>query len=374
MINNFNKFVREKIQVDYFEKNPDFYLSKNKKEIEEEREEQKEFQISIEKYANKLKKLDINDIKFEFNDGEYKAVSPSFLTPNFAFYKTHIDDGFTFRTNKHTEYNYKIILSFIKYLKKPTLSIQGFSKDIINPLFKELDEYYAAFILSWSPILFLTKDVKVYKDEIKEQKKNQSKILYTNYKTKGKELTDYETIQINKLRNKLKNISYEDISFKPDEDDRYYKVLINGEILHGITFIKEGKMGSNKVYFGHLKNRFHVSGGLREELKGIGLGYKIYKAFLKYNGYFVSDEQTSTGARKMYYNLLKDDDVLHVIDREVEEKGNIYGIDTEKVLLVWKDHPKLEKLMRIVRKHELKNNRKYKYDKELLKYIEDVKL
>ena len=56
-----------------------------------------------------------------------------------------------------------------------------------------------------------------------------------------------------------------------------------------------------------------------------------------------------------------------------DSKQGTFGKDTQKVLLVWKDHPKIEKLMRIVRKHELKSGLKYKYDKDLLKYIKNVK-
>ena len=43
-----------------------------------------------------------------------------FLIDSVLFFKYSIDDDkYLFRTNKHTEYNYKIILSFIKHLNDP---------------------------------------------------------------------------------------------------------------------------------------------------------------------------------------------------------------------------------------------------------------
>jgi len=372
---NFYNFVIEKVQVDFFEKNPDFYLSKNKKDIQTEKERDKEYHKDDEQYNKTLKGVNYKDIKLELNVDrkEYQVVSPEELKDQYTVYIGY-DDKIIPYVKHPSEYNYKFILASIMSINKTTMEVDNIEKSMINPMFKEIGDYYALCYMSgYGYSLFLTKDRNDFKEKLTEIRKDEyKKIIYTNFKTKGKELTDYEQIQVNKAKNLLKEISYEDIKFKPSHGGRAYDVILpDGLVLNGF-FMKEGVHGS-KVYFGHLKNRFHVAAGLREEFKGIGLGYKIYKAFLKHNGYYVSDEQTSTGARKMYYNLLKDDDVLHVIDQYGETKGDSFSKDSQKVLLVWKDHPKIEKLMRIVRKHELRNKRKYKYDKDLLKYIENVK-
>lgn len=104
-------------------------------------------------------------------------------------------------------------------------------------------------------------------------------------------------------------------------------------------------------------------------MNGIGLGYKIYKAFLKLHGYLVSDEQTSPKARKIYYNLLKDEDVYYIIDKSAPETGSTYSKDSSKILILWKDNPKLERIIKLIHQHELSSDRKYEYDKELLKFI-----
>lgn len=60
---NFKKFITEKIQTDWFEKNPDFYLSKNKKEIQSDKQENIEKLKNIKKLQNELNKKSINEIK-----------------------------------------------------------------------------------------------------------------------------------------------------------------------------------------------------------------------------------------------------------------------------------------------------------------------
>ncbi len=129
-------------------------------------------------------------------------------------------------------------------------------------------------------------------------------------------------------------------------------------MLRTFRFSKEiGWRNREKEYFGHLKNRYHV-GNIGHEIKGIGFGYKCYKAFVKYNGYIVSDTSTSTQAKNIYIKLLKDDDIYHVInDKE------------DKIMLIWKDYPNTEKLMRIVKAEEKKSNKKFIYDDGLLKKL-----
>ena len=381
-VKSFMDYMTEKIQDEYFEENPDFYLTKNIEDMKKEKE-QKKSNTSEEEYIKTIKKIKVEDITVDYED---KLKSYDLKVGDQRILLRNYPEGLTFGFIPNTEYNYKLIKAVLNNSSESSTSFARVPKEIINPLFKHIDDYYGVYYYDGhhrDMILFLTKSKRDFSAKLKEIKKNDDwKIFYLNNKVKGKELTDYQEIKTNHLRNKLRDISYKDIVFEKTENGYGYKYKfkdkeLNNELAQlGLTnsgfFIKEGH--GRKVYFGHLKNRFHVGQGLPEAFKGIGLGYKLYKAFLKHNGYYVSDEQTSTGARKMYYYLLKDDNVLHVIDKEDKDPNQgSFGQDTQKVLLVWKDHPKLEKLMRIVRKHELKSGRKYKYDKELLKYIENVK-
>ena len=378
----------EKVQPEWFKKNPKFYLSKAEKDLKTYKEENIEKEVSDQEYINKLKKLNIDEIEFSYNDTEkeYITLKPEFLISNrFKPYKNDISCRFK---AKNSEYNYKILLAFIKYLNKDTLTFDwAISKEVITPLFKELVGYYALYYQAND--LFITKNKDEYIKKIDELKADGRKIYYFNNKTKGKEFTDIELVEVNRIKNKLKNITIDDIYFTSSgendsvneelfisrdsyevrfKDKELEKEIYKYKLISYGFFEREDNPG--KVYFGHLRNRYHTR-SIDQQLKGIGLGYKIYKAFLKFNGYMVSDEQTSMDARKIYLNLLKDNDIYYVIDKNT--KGDIGNYDpSAKVMLIWKDYPKMEKLLRIVRTHELRNKRKYEYDKELLPYIQNI--
>ena len=156
----------EKVQPDWFEKNPKFYLSKAEKELKTSKEENKSKEISDQEYINKLKKLSIDEIKFEYSEEqkEYITIKPDFLEFNkfIPYKKDVILGGFKVKN----EFNYKILLAFIKYLNKDTTIFDHISKDIINPLFKELVGYYALYYQYGD--LFITKNKEEYIKKIDE--------------------------------------------------------------------------------------------------------------------------------------------------------------------------------------------------------------
>ena len=99
------------------------------------------------------------------------------------------------------------------------------------------------------------------------------------------------------------------------------------------------------------------------KLRGIGLGYKIYKAFIKYQGYMISDEQKTDEVRHIYYNLLKDDDIISIMD--VNDNKKKWSEDSNKIMLIWKHYKNIDKLLKIVKETEKRNNRTYVYDNRL---------
>lgn len=379
---DFYNFITEKVQSDFFEKNPDFYISRNKKEIQKVDKDKEEDKEDKEEYIKDLKNAKVSDFIVEYTeeDKNYKISLPR----KFSIYFNKFNDLVAGNFNFETEYNYKILLAIMNYTNEKSINFGYINKDIINPLFKNSNDIYGIYYQNGIFNLFLSKDKNEFITKLKELKSsNKVKILYTNNKVKGKEITDYGEIIVSKLKNKLKKISYSDIIIEQIKKHKYfYNVIIKDEKINedlikiGLDPImrfqqESATMSSNKTYFGHLKNRFHTQ-GLDNNLKGIGLGYKIYKALLKHVGYMVSDEQSTTGARNIYYHLLKDDDVYYIIDKDAEQANQQYASDSNKVMVIWKDYPNIKKLLKIVREHELRNGRKYKYDKELLKYIKDI--
>ena len=367
MIDNFYKFVSEKVQPGWFDKNKDFYISSGVNKLNKFKKEEED---KNKKLISVLKHTDIDDIKFDIdNENQLYSIYLSGQKFDYRFVKTNEENEYRIDTLSQNEYFYKIYLQFIKYLNNDTLLFEYVDSRVISPLFRGLNDYYGLFYRSYSNgELFLTKDYDRYKQQIRFLNSKNIKIIYYNNKTKGKELLDTDKVEtkINKIRNKLKNITIDDITFSSPDHISYNVVLRDIDINHFVKmhdlinyrFFNREK-NYDKSYFGHLRNRFHVR-GISRKLRGIGLGYKIYKSFIRYIGYIISDSQSSLEARNVYYNLLKDKDLYHIIDLN---KKN------QPIILIWKSYPNLKKLLKIVRDTELLNNRHYEYDRRLLKYL-----
>lgn len=377
---NFKDFLNEWIQDEYFTKHPDFYISKNIEDSKKLKQANKEEKGRESLLSKQLRDVNINDITFISDDYDiytyfkiktnkiYFVKTPEFLN-KCAFGISKIDEIQFVHPKLTSDYYYKIVLAFLNFYEKESYNFIHIDINLVNELLK-IGEYYGIYYSYMDEdniktyMLYLTKNETLYKEEISELLDEDVKIIYNNNKVKGKEVFDYDTIEINKIRNKLKLIDYTDITFGCVKEGSfgvlfYYPIFndkeLNSEIdkykiISHSLFYDEGK--KKLPYFGHLKNRFHCS-GINKVLRGIGLGYKLYKAFIKYQGYIISDENTTIDARNVYYKLLHDDDIYHIID----SKNN-------KVMLIWKDNPKLEQILRIVREYESTNNLNFDYDKK----------
>jgi len=73
-------------------------------------------------------------------------------------------------------------------------------------------------------------------------------------------------------------------------------------------------------------NRIHFREGIHPYLKGIGLGYIIYEAFIKYLGFASSSESATSDARKIWEKLLNDPD-FHGIVCGDEKQGGVLIFD-----------------------------------------------
>jgi hypothetical protein len=73
-------------------------------------------------------------------------------------------------------------------------------------------------------------------------------------------------------------------------------------------------------------NRIHFREGIHPYLKGIGFGYIIYEAFVKFLGYASSSENATSDSRKIWKKLLNDPD-FHGIVCGDENRGNVLIFD-----------------------------------------------
>jgi len=360
ILNNYKKFL-EKVQADFFQKNPDFYLKNKVKDAEK---------IELELL---LKKIQIKDIKIKI-DGDY------ILFPQFGdiFMMKH-EDYIIVRKNP---YLWKLILSYIFKSEKNNynfLSSDGDIGEFINDIFKNISNYYGLYYKGdYEFILFLTKSKNEYSEKIKFCKERNIKIIYYNNNVKGgRDFFDIDKIKKMDYINKFKKVKEDDIFLKKIGDDNHisYVLYFKDENLnelyfklarYRLSFDSASKSQTEEDLFGDkIGHRFHLRTGLPDSLKGIGLGYKIYRILVKTVGYICSNSQTTQDARNIYNKLINDSDFYSIVDN-VEKDLMYKNVHIRsKVMIIDKNYKYINKLMELVKKREKFENGKYIYDKEL---------
>jgi hypothetical protein len=392
---SYKDFLNELVQQDFFQKNPGFYLNKGKPA------EEGSFDESREKIENLLKNIKVDDIEVdiekipehgeELRNGSF-LPPPEYININLNYspepklagrYKQN-DSYFRYYYNKNTlsmykeKYMYKLILAVIKKLNLTNYSflcsrdwrenINEIFKNIVfyGLYFKHKDDYYYE--------LYLTKNTQEYVDKIKYCRKKKLKIIYYNNNVKGgRDLFDFEGMKNQDLSNRFKKISDSDIYFKKDENSYTYRPHFKNKQLDNFFFKLSGKsrlsLGltgdaqmEGNLFGKKVGHRYHMSGGLPDSLKNIGLGYKLYKSFIKFVGYLCSNTQTSTSVRNVYNKLLQDKDFYTIIDND--------GYNG-KIMLIDKNYKDIPTLIQLVKEREAKERKRFIYDKELNQYLYD---
>jgi hypothetical protein len=86
------------------------------------------------------------------------------------------------------------------------------------------------------------------------------------------------------------------------------KVQILGKLKPGSTKWKQWQFRFDDIYAP--QNRIHFETGLPEELKGLGLGYKMYKALVMHLGYAESEANATDAATRIWEYMLEDEDLI----------------------------------------------------------------
>lgn len=141
-------------------------------------------------------------------------------------------------------------------------------------------------------------------------------------KPKIDEFGDAESI-ITEIRTIIKTISIDDLNVRlierTDKAEKW-SVSIKENIALSTLVHKYRKITHNRFRLGidfeveYPLNRLHTLAGLSDNLTGIGLGYKMYKALINEIGYgrssiFFSNENS----RKVWYHLIQDKDYYSII-------------------------------------------------------------
>lgn len=122
------------------------------------------------------------------------------------------------------------------------------------------------------------------------------------------------------IREHLKNVSINDISVNiySVRGDVYlkksYTESISDILLEYATATNSFLPIKMEFLIERDMHRLHTANGLDERLRGIGLGYKMYKAIINELGYARSSYfSTNKDSRKIWYHLIQDDDYYSII-------------------------------------------------------------
>jgi hypothetical protein len=175
--------------------------------------------------------------------------------------------------------------------------------------------------------------VKKYKEFLLEDYWNKSDLDFDNFLNLKKytiEKPNTSTVVNAKLMNILKNISIEDIELIPHRENNYnmlqtYNVSFgkNLNILWNMQFAAHQSTNFDAIYFfntpitiecdhGDL-NRSHFPKAIPTSVRGLNLGYKIYKKLLIYEGWLTTEDNSAIGAKIVWEKLGSTPDVLGVI-------------------------------------------------------------
>jgi len=220
---------------------------------------------------------------------------------------------------------------------------------------------YKDFIFELVQPDFFEKNPGFYLTDIRD--KNINKKEQKQEKDNVKEL--FQDVEVNDIYFERKRRYYTSyiLHFKKEYLDNEYIKLCGkqGRGYKRLYFYKNEY--ENNWFFGkEVGHRFHIDFGLPSKMQNIGIGLKIYKAFLKHVGYIVSNYNINGKVSSIYYQLLQDPDYYHIIDLDDRD-------DKDKIMIIDKKYEHIDELLKIIRKKENEENREYIYDKELQRYV-----
>lgn len=218
----------------------------------------------------------------------------------------------------------------------------------------------------------------ITKDKLSSKNVYLKKFLNKNKVVKQDQAFNDDSLQ--ELRDEIKKIKYTDIDFTEDikfGEEQSYDININNNYINVLlryakNYSKMFKMNNNRVdpkYF-DLKisanptefNRVHFYRPLPPILRGVGLGYKIYKALGMFLGYISSDNTASMPAQSIWFYLIQDKDFNSIVSKNF-------------VFIIRKNLPTKEKVkivMSYIQKYDwlFDDDDEFDIDDELIKELE----
>lgn len=205
--------------------------------------------------------------------------------------------------------------------------------DFSNPYIKKtLNTYLKEFLIE-----FCSGETK----QIKSKKVSQFdlKKVRFDYKLKSKQSNEhiYQVILPDDVKQyiiKNKDVNYLDsVIYISCESDNFNRIHFGGRIERRKIFKSHDKLGKQRSimsygteYLGKSASSYELLQGIPSSIKGLGLGYLMYKQFIQYLGYASSTKGSSEEAQMVWQKLSNDDDLSGLIlNLKMKDKDETWG-------------------------------------------------
>jgi len=197
--------------------------------------------------------------------------------------------------------------------------------------------------------------------------------------------SENDVILRNKIKDKIKSgdININNIKFKYINGSIYdFYIILPDKLLDFLykNGIDEEDINKLEITLEKPGHRIHINYGIPPYLRGLGLGYSIYKNFIKYIGWGYSKGDAKINAKLIWKKLLIDPDFYiisspnkilaidkNIVGKQVILKGiTMYGyinIDNK----VYSDENVIEIISKFLRNHTIEDLKKIEIDPDLIK-------
>lgn len=160
-----------------------------------------------------------------------------------------------------------------------------------------------------------------------------------DYKLKSKQSNEdiYQVILPEDVKQhiiKNKDVNYLDhIIYMSCEPDNFNRIHFGGRIERKKIFKTHDKIGSKRSimsygteYLGKSSSSYELLVGIPSSIKGLGLGYLMYKQFIQYLGFASSTRGSSKEAQEVWKKLSNESDLTGLIlNLKFKERDDVWG-------------------------------------------------
>jgi len=226
------------------------------------------------------------------------------------------------------------------FKKLPDLKELSFVKNFLTNGELDISDTYTKKSLNSTLQEFLL-DI-LCETKIKSSKKTNTfdlKKVKFDYKLKSKQFNEdvYQIILPEDVKQyiiKNKDVNYLDyMIYMSCEPDNFNRVHFGGRVERKKIFKTHDKIGSKRSimsygteYLGKSPSSYELLQGIPSSIKGLGLGYLMYKQFIQYLGFASSTKGSSKESQEVWKKISNDSDLTGLIlNLKIKERDDVWG-------------------------------------------------